>query len=474
MSLTSMEEGHEARSLFKNKGLQCKNLQDYLKTLPTNVLDKLFSHPTTCLAVFRDLLEVAKHLVVRLLFVEQPVPQAVIASWIGQGYQKEHEEAVRILSELKIWQEASIPGGLAGWTLNPSFRKNCKISIFGGGKAWMIKANVEADSKARDVEYLDKYAMERWECVLHYMVGSQQQEGISADAVRILLHAGLMKRDEEDGSPVITREGFQFLLLDTPAQVWYFMLQYLDTVQNRGLDLVLCLNFLFQLSFSVLGKDYSTEGMNDGLLTFLQHLREFGLVYQRKRKGGKFYPTRLAINLVSGRSIPASFRKEGYIVIETNYRIYAYTDSNLQVALLGLFTEMLYRFPNMCVAVLTRDSVRMALKSGITAEQITGFLRLHAHPRLLAAGIPTILPPTVVDQITLWEKERDRFTFTEGVLYSQFLSQSDFNVLRDFAQDLGVLVWQNDKRRTMLVTKQGHDEVKKFWKKHSKGTNGMN
>lgn len=47
--------------------------------------------------------------------------------------------------------------------------------------------------------------------------------GISADAVRILLHAGLMKRDEEDGSPVITQAGFQFLLLDTASQVNLFI-----------------------------------------------------------------------------------------------------------------------------------------------------------------------------------------------------------------------------------------------------------
>ena len=32
-----------------------------------------------------------------------------------------------------------------------------------------------------------------------------------------------------------------------------------------------------------------------------------------------------------------------YIVVETNYRVYAYTDSSLQIALLGLFTEVLYR-----------------------------------------------------------------------------------------------------------------------------------
>ena len=70
-------------------------------------------------------------------------------------------------------------------------------------------------------------------------------------------------------------------------QVWYFILQYLSMLDARGLSLVECLTFLFQLSFSTLGKDYSTKGMSEGLLTFLQHLREFGLVYQRKRKVGR-------------------------------------------------------------------------------------------------------------------------------------------------------------------------------------------
>ncbi|CAG2062326.1 unnamed protein product [Timema podura] len=128
----------------------------------------------------------------------------------------------------------------------------------------------------------------------------------------------------------------------------------------------------------------------------------------------------------------------------------------------------MYRFPNLAVGILTRESVRQALRSGITAEQIVGFLRLHAHPRLLAAGPPT-LPPTIVDQIKLWENERERFTYTEGVLYSQFLSQADFEVLRDHALDLGVLTWQNIPRRTMVVTKSGHEDVKRFWKRYSKG-----
>ena len=45
-----------------------------------------------------------------------------------------------------------------------------------------------------------------------------------------------------------------------------------------------------------------------------------------------------------------------------------------------------------------------------------------------------VIPPTITDQIRLWELERDRFKFNDGVLYSQFLSQGDFELLRDYAR----------------------------------------
>lgn len=38
------------------------------------------------------------------------------------------------------------------------------------------------------------------------------------------------------------------------------------------------------------------------------------------------------------------------------------------------------------------------------------------------------------DQVRLWEMERDRLVYQEGVLYNQFLSQQDFELLRDYAQ----------------------------------------
>uniref|UniRef100_A0A1A8NPD1 General transcription factor IIH subunit 4 n=2 Tax=Nothobranchius pienaari TaxID=704102 RepID=A0A1A8NPD1_9TELE len=450
--------------------LQCKNLHEYMKELSPDVLDRLFNHPATCLAVYRELPKLAQNYVIRMLFLDQPLPQAAVALWMKKEGQRNHDECVSVLTGLRLWHSQQLQGGLQGYTLNPVFKDNLRTALLGGGTAWAEEQSaLGPDRHARDIESLDRYAMERWEVILQFMVGSPC--AVSQDLSQLLVQAGLMK-SEAGEAPYITSAGFQFLLLDTASQLWYFTLQYLRTAQSRGMDLVEILSFLFQLSFSTLGRDYSVEGMSESLLTFLQHLREFGLVFQRKRKSRRYYPTRLAITLAAGvsssSSSPAETADTGFIVVETNYRIYAYTNSELQIALVALFCEMLYRFPNVVVAQLTRESVQQAIANGITAQQIIHFLKTRAHPVILKQT--PVLPPTITDQIRLWELERDRLQFTEGVLYNQFLSQVDFEVLRDRAQGLGCLVWQDVAHRVMVVTPEGHSEVKRFWKRQRSHT----
>ena len=43
----------EMASSAGNKHIDCKDLHRYLRTLSANILDRLYGHPATCLAVFR-------------------------------------------------------------------------------------------------------------------------------------------------------------------------------------------------------------------------------------------------------------------------------------------------------------------------------------------------------------------------------------------------------------------------------------
>lgn len=102
----------------QNRSLECKNLHDYLKTLPSEVLDQLYNHPATCLAVFRSLTNflfsdlyfylfrelpgLAKQFIMRLLHVQQAVPQAVVSSWVTHQAAQESQVSKEKLTSLRV------------------------------------------------------------------------------------------------------------------------------------------------------------------------------------------------------------------------------------------------------------------------------------------------------------------------------------------------------------------------------------
>ena len=137
----------------QQRTLDCKDLHSYLKTLPAGTLDRLYNHPATCLAVFRELPELSRHYIMRILFVDQAVPKAIMGSWVSPNHTKytlvqylvlkltlifllsslrELDEVVKLLTELRVWQAVEMQGGLKGWLLNPTFRRNLKGALLGG------------------------------------------------------------------------------------------------------------------------------------------------------------------------------------------------------------------------------------------------------------------------------------------------------------------------------------------------------
>ena len=69
------------------------------------------------------------------------------------------------------------------------------------------------------------------------------------------------------------------------------------------------------------------------------------------------------------------------LIVESNFRVYAYTRSDHVVLLLNLFIRMEYLLPNLAVGTITKESVSDAFERGISAEQLVRFLASHCHKR---------------------------------------------------------------------------------------------
>lgn len=344
------------------------------------------------------------------------------------------------------------------------------------------------DATSVSIAGLDEYARQQWEGVLGYMVGtsalSGQRDTVNlSKGVKQLLQAGHLVEIRNQRVD-ITKDGFGFVLQDVNTQVWHILILYVESANAIGMDSVEVLSFLFLLSSLELGSSYRKEHMTSVQLRTLADLADFGIVYQENPEATHFYPTRLATTLTSdssalsnpvtgsitGSAGETGTSGSGFIIIETNYRLYAYTSSPLQISLLSLFTNLKYRFPNLVTGKITRQSIRRAIEIGITADQVIAYLASHAHPQLRkhnaansasnTSGASSILPPTVTDQIRLWQLERDRLRATAGFLFKDFVSMQEYQAPCQYAADIGVLVWKSDRKRMFFVSR--HEQVAAF------------
>ncbi|GMG10177.1 unnamed protein product [Aspergillus oryzae var. brunneus] len=445
---------------------------DYLESLPGTTFYKLYQQPSTALAIFRRMLpDLGAHLLLLLTHLVR-------------------DNALSILGRLHILSNTVITDNVRAYKVTDPFASSLRQALTGAEKTqsfgvlWHI-----SDGAAVSIAELDEYARRQWEGVLGYMVGTSglgiQRDANLSKGVKQLLQAGHLV-EIRDRRVEITQDGFAFVLQDVSTQVWHILMLYVESADAIGMSSVEVLSFVFLLSSLELGKAYDKKHLTSNQLRTLTDLADFGIVYQDSPDASHFYPTRLATTLtsdssalsnpisgsLSGPSGTGSNKAgSGFIIVETNYRLYAYTSSPLQISLIALFTTLKYRFPNLITGKITRQSVRRAIEMGITADQIISYLATHAHPQMRKhnvsrstsnqAGIPpSVLPPTVTDQIRLWQLERDRVKATPGFLFKDFVSLAEYEAPCRYAEEIGVLVWKSDRKRMFFVTR--HEQVAAF------------
>ncbi|KAF3329257.1 general transcription factor IIH subunit 4 isoform X1 [Carex littledalei] len=439
-----------------------RNFMDMVAALPAAKLDKLYDSSFICEAVLRSLPPLAKKYVLQMLFVDFPMTAKSMEEWVLPDGISKHKVAIDRLLQLRVFIEVTDRKKEPSYKMNQKFQSNMQKYLISGGTLPREAMTLNAVVRLPSVEELDTYALEQWECFLLQLINSSQVEkptSFSSSMMRAF-QRGLLSSSRDNEAPRLTESGFQFLLMETNAQLWYIIREYISSAEERGMDPTDLISFLLELSFHTLGQAYSANTLTEVQRLAIKDLADLGLVkYQQGRKEGCFIPTKLATNLSVTLS-DASSRKEGFVVIETNFRMYAYSSSRLHCEILRLFARIEYQLPNLLVGAITKESLYNAFENGITADQIVSFLQQNAHPRV-AEKTPAV-PENVTDQMRLWENDRNRVDMTPSHLYEDFPSKDLFEACCDFARDYGCLLWEDTKKMRLIVKGELHQQMRDF------------
>ena len=376
--------------------------------------DALYSDPFTCLGVLKLLSKSDQIQILQLLFLKDPV-------------KRQCNDSLRELNLIK---------GEKAIELNSIFKSNLREMIIEPKLPQPLNTN----------DYASQYGQDRLNDVLQCLVTSNT----TRMKPKILL---LMRQSKLFSQSSITNTGFQFLLQTTTVQYWKLLEVYLNTVvAELELNLIEVIHFLFLLCLLEVNKGYDMQQLSKTQKTVIEDLSVLGLCYIDQNQ---FYPTRFTECLI--KEISYTSVDSRFILVETNFKIYAYTSSELQKSILKLFISVRAAFKNMIAGQLTRDSVRTALDCGISADQIIDYLQSHCHTLM-----ENELPINIKDQMHLWENERDRIKHDNGYLYSDFASAQLFINTRNYAEEIDVLIWSSDTDRYMFVKEEGHSEMRSF------------
>jgi transcription initiation factor TFIIH subunit 4 len=489
-----------------------------LQGQPRVVLDKLYeglsasglngtaggSH-WACKAVFQSLSQLAKCLVMKLLFVQAAFScdEFLMSVAADKSALKQCRIAWEELVAIRIVVDEDASGTATGmYRINPTFQKSLQSSLSGPTEPWSTSTSasktVVASTTISTVD-LDRYSTDKWNEVLGYLVNLLPTSALPSNILTVFVkRAGLMAEATDPATNKrgmkITARGYEYMLKDYLSQVWDFVMVSIkhSTSQEDALSL------LFTLSYCTFGRGYPIDALSKVQQQLVFEFSQVGIVFMPSITSPYFYPSRVAINMIFGASdalhgaIPSSSRalqnstashgagvastagpgetavQSLQIIVETNNQVVAYLTNDIHLAMLQLFVEVIVRMPNMAIGKITKEKVRGAFKMGIKASQIVDFLVLHAHPQVRRRA--PVIPENVTDELALWEAELQRISAVESCVidFREFsnISKHEFGELVSALTSQGVVLWSSEEKVILAVTPEGVQLVRSYLQRH--------
>ncbi|WWC88390.1 uncharacterized protein L201_003301 [Kwoniella dendrophila CBS 6074] len=457
-------------------------LDTFLDNQHQSYFEELYKSEAVCLCILRSLPPVCRHIILHNLWSHQPLRTIDIKSLLQMDIQvslQDVDEVMRPAINRKILHPLLNKKSKMIYPSNDAFKKGLRNALTGLGtsNSFGVPFDREDDADIPDQQALETYGEDAFEGILKYMVSSGLGVGFPVarpqmEVLELLLISGLMvdPSDPSGQNPnlnrmTITSKGFQFLLEDRQTQLWEILMYYLTAKEANSERSAVVLSMFFSLGCMQLGQDYSASRSFPGALSALNDLAQYGFIYRPAPESDQFFPTHLATALCSGDAAATRGQdadEKRFLILETNYKIYAYTSNELEIAILNLFVDIRIRYPNLVVGKLDRKNVKSAMEKGISANQIISYLSSHAHPQMYNSP-PPLLHPTIVDQLHLWDRERNRLK-TEDTVMLEFFSKELFEDTEKEAKANAALQLSIPNQKFLFIEPQTKAAITEFVK----------
>ena len=398
-----------------------------------NILSKapqphLLNEPICACMLVRLLPAPVRSVVIKFLIIAGPVPFSFFIKDLMALDKSDRNSLLRLIKQIGILQ-----GRAKEVWINPEFQN----TVLASPPLLNVTAHPFYHSINQLVNPQVASTIADWEKLLLSMV----RKMLDDDFQKLLLQATLVNAER-----AVTSKGFQFLMSPRPNQLWTVLLAIAKPGDYQT---------LLMLANCRAGVFYNKSAIDSKLYFWLIKL---GLVVEAK-ENLLFTITDLTEHLLPRETVTYvnqpkdSSEEEGFIILETNYSLYAYTDNLLHIALLSLFIHLTDRFPHFIFGKLSPESIHGALEAGISASQIINYLHTHAHPQCRERyGTECSIPPNLADMIRLWEIERQRtLNFKSGVLWSGFLDEGEWGPVLAEAERIGAKMYANPAKRLLVV-----------------------
>nr|UXY86676.1 TATA binding protein of transcription factor IIB-like protein [Cryptomonas paramecium] len=90
------------------------------------------------------------------------------------------------------------------------------------------------------------------------------------------------------------------------------------------------------------------------------------------------------------------------MIIESNYRVYAYNNNPFLNKILTQFCDLIYNLPGLFVGEINKMSINKATRKGISAKNIISFILKNSH------HIDKNFPNPIINQIRIWEFQQKK------------------------------------------------------------------